>query len=202
MAWTRRAELLENNAPSDPCSLALLAEDVPARNSSLDARQTKQVLISPVPRAFSPRGAFAARQSIPRAAVTSTLRRSPREQRWGRARLKFRVNAKIDLAQISAFAGPPTAVDHGALRLQEGRRPRHLRKRSSSDAQGRWTALRHQDHRSKVFVSRRSEISPTGGQTAGNPKAPAHRLPFRKFWKKELARRTRSLHRHGVLQWR
>ena len=68
-----------------------------------------------------------ARQSIPRAAVTSTLRRSRREERLRPSRVKFRVNAKIDLAQFSAFAGPPTAVDHGALRLQEGGREGHLR---------------------------------------------------------------------------
>ena len=88
---------------------------------------------------------------------------------------------------------------NGALRLQEGGRKGHLRKRGSSDAQGRRTALRHQDHRSKVFVSRRSEVGPTRSQTAGNPKAPAHRLPSRKFWKEELARRTRSVYCDGVL---
>ena len=93
----------------------------------------------------------------------------------------------------------PARVQNGALRLQEGRRPRHLRKCSSSDAQGRRTALRHQDHRSKVPVERRSEVSPTRGETAGNPKAPAHRLPSRKFWKEELARRTRSVYCDGVL---
>ena len=88
---------------------------------------------------------------------------------------------------------------NGALRLQEGRRPGHLRKRSSSDAQGRWTALRHQDHRSKVFVSRRSEISPTRSETTRYLEAPAHRLAPRVVWKEELARRTRSVYSDGVL---
>ena len=88
---------------------------------------------------------------------------------------------------------------NGALRLQEGRRPGHLRKRSSSDAQGRWTALRHQDHRSKVTLSRRSEVGPTRSSIISDAKAPAHRLPSRKFWKEELARRTRSVYCDGVL---
>ena len=88
---------------------------------------------------------------------------------------------------------------NGALRLQEGGGKGHLRKRGSSDAQGRWTALRHQDHRSKVFVSRRSEVGQAGSQTAGHSKAPAHRLPLRVVRPTELARRTRSLYCDGVL---
>ena len=93
----------------------------------------------------------------------------------------------------------PAHIQNGTLRLQEDSGTGHLRKRGSSDAQGRRTALRHQDHRSKVPVERRGEVGPTRSSIISDAKAPAHRLPSRKFWKEELARRTRSLHCDGVL---
>ena len=63
-----------------------------------------------------------------------------------RRTLRSRQSTQDDKKSRSA-AAQRKGQKNGALRLQEGRRPRHLRKRSSSDAQGRWTALRHQDHR-------------------------------------------------------
>ena len=50
----------------------------------------------------------------------------------------------------------PARIQNGTLRLQEDSGTGHLRERGSGDAQGRRTALRHQDHRPKVTVSRRS----------------------------------------------
>ena len=126
---------------------ASLAEDVAASEPKLQTNRVHLVQCDLRGQLLAER----CRRSIPRAAVTSRLGRSEESAITLTARI--RVNAKIDLDQ------------NGALRLQEGRRPRHLRKCSSSDAQGRWTALRHQDHRSKIPVEGKLN-SPTRGSTA------------------------------------